>query len=56
MVGIRALARRAPDRVIHQNSSQDDEFARLTRIAEHQQADGISLAGTLKEEGLPANC
>jgi DNA-binding LacI/PurR family transcriptional regulator len=45
-----ALARHDLDLVIYQNSSRDDEFARLKRIVERQQADGIILAGTLKQD------
>lgn len=45
-----ALARHDLDLVIYQNSSHDDEFARLKRIVERQQADGIILAGTRKTD------
>ena len=36
--------------MIYQNSSYDDEFARLKRIVERRQADGIILAGTRKKD------
>jgi DNA-binding LacI/PurR family transcriptional regulator len=45
-----ALAKHDLDLVIYQNSSRDDEFARLKRIVERQQADGIILAGTRKTD------
>lgn len=45
-----ALARFDLDLVIYQNSSREDEFSRLKRIVERQQADGIILTGTRKKD------
>jgi len=45
-----ALAKHDLDLVIYQNSSRDDEFARLRRIVERQQADGVILAGTRRTD------
>ena len=45
-----ALGKHDLDLVIYQNSSHDDEFSRLKRIVERQQADGIILAGTQKHD------